>query len=73
MKIWRWAGTLTKIRSVEMYLERHLDSARGRGWFWAFGWSLGVVLGGFGVGRDLGGMGRANRTQCSWSGVVLGV
>ena len=38
-----------------------------------FGWSGGVVLGGFGVGRDLGGMGRENRTPCSWSGVVLGV
>ena len=32
-----------------------------------------MVWGGFGVVRDLGGMGRANRTQCSWSGVVLGV
>ena len=47
--------------------------AGGRGWFWAFRWSGGVVSGGFWVGRDLGGMGRANRTQCSWSGVVLGV
>ena len=31
-----------------------------------------MVWGGFGVVRDLGGMGRANRTRCSWSGVVLG-
>ncbi len=41
-----------------------------------------MVPGGFGVGRDLGGMGRADRTRCSWSewflefgcssGVVLG-
>ena len=36
-------------------------------------WSGGVVLGCFWVGRDLGGMGREKRTQCSWSGVVLGV
>ena len=58
---------------VNDYQISRLDSARGRGWFWAFGWSGGVVLGGFGVGRDLGGMGRVNRTQCSWSGAVLGV
>ena len=32
-----------------------------------------MVLGGFGVGRNLGGIGRANRTQCLWSGVVSGV
>ena len=38
-----------------------------------FEWSGGVVSGGFGVGRDLGGMGRVNRTQCSWLGVVLGI
>ena len=29
-----------------------------------------MVLGGFGVGRDIGGMGRANRTQ--WGGVSGG-
>ena len=69
----RRVGTSTAIRSISEDQMRRLDSARGRRWFRAFGWSGGVVLGGFWVGRDLGGMGRPNRTQCSWSGVVLGV
>ena len=59
-------GNLEASWDVDLDQARPLDSARGRGWFWAFGWSGGVVLGGFGVGRDLGGMGRVNRTQCSW-------
>ena len=56
---------------VDDYQISRLDSARGRGWFWAFGWSGGVVLGGFCVGRDLGGMGRANRTQCGGGGGIV--
>ena len=35
------------------------------GGFGRLGGREGVVFGGFRVGRDLGGMGRANRTQCA--------
>ena len=46
---------------------------RGRGWFRAFEWSGGVVLGDFWVGRDVRGMGRANRTRCASAATTSGL